>query len=338
MARVTIQDVADYADVSRATVSRVLNGNPQVDDLLRERVLAAVNTLGYQPNRAAQRLRRKSHDVIGLIVSDIQNPHFVAIIKDVEQAAYVNSMNVLLCNTGEDPRRMEKYLRIMRAESVAGLIVVPTDGSNSLETMLAIQQDGIPIVILDRVLPTLKADIVKTDGQQGGQQAARHLLEHGYHNIAVIYPDLSTGHERLSGYRQALQAAGIPIDEQLLYACGHRVEDSYQMTRRVLSEMPRPEALFTATNLMTLGALRAIRELELHVPTDIAIVGFDDVPWASVLGTSLTVVQQPTSMLGQEAVKMLLARLNNENRPYTVKELPPRLVVRESCGVHSQPL
>lgn len=331
MAKITIQEVADYAGVSRATVSRVLNENPKVDPALRDQVMAAVKSLGYQPSRAARRLRKPSHDVIGLIVSDIQNPHFVSVIKGVEEAAYVNEMNVILCNSGEDSSRFAKYLHVMRAERVAGLIVVPTsdDDAVALETL---REHNIPVVILDREIENFDADMVGSDNEGGAYAGVKHLINLGYKRIAIIHPAIKTGSERFQGYANALKDAGITLDQNLIKVGGHRVEHSDRLTRDFLTDANRPDAIFTATNLMTLGAMHAMREMNARVPDDVALVGFDDIPWAEDLYIPLTAVAQPTYRIGKEAVEMLLSRLENPDQPYLVKKLPTDLIIRGSCG------
>jgi LacI family transcriptional regulator, galactose operon repressor len=172
---ITIQNVADYAQVSRATVSRVLNNNPTVNGEIRQRVLHAAQVLGYQPNRAARRLRKQSSEVIGVIISDIQNPHFTSIIRGIEDAAYESQMNIVLCNSDEDSTKLQKYLRVMQAEGVAGLIVVPTDAVHDHAALDQLQQDGMPMIFLDRAIDDMPVDAVMVDNQGGAYQAVKHL-------------------------------------------------------------------------------------------------------------------------------------------------------------------
>ncbi len=334
MAKITIGDVAQYARVSRATVSRVLNGNDAVDEDLRTRVLDAVRTLNYTPNRIARRLRKESHDVIGLIVSDIQNPHFVSVIKGVEEAAYTNSMNVLLCSTGEDSDRLKNYSEVMRAESVAGLIVVPTcdDDARIFETL---REYNIPIVILDRIIDGFQADVVRSNNEDGAYRLVSHLLDHGYRRIAIVHPNLKTGFERYAGYAAALGKHGITVEPSLVKNSGHHIEDGYTHTRELLASANPPEALFTATNLLTIGALRALRERQFRVPQDIALVGFDDLPWTDEFAVPVTVVAQQTFQLGKTAVEVLVRRLDDPSLPYVTHNLETELIVRKSCGTKS---
>ena len=333
MSPVTIQDVAQYAQVSRATVSRVLNHNATVDPILRDRVLEAVQALGYQPNRAARRLRTQSRDVIGLLVADITNPFFISVLKGIEDTAYSHNINVLLCNTNEDPDRFQRYLQLMRAESVAGLIVVPTKAEDSA-ALCALQADGISIVLLDRAIDGLDVDVVKVDNYMGSYDGVQHLIQLGHRRIAIVFPDVSTGHERFEGYAAALHDAGLEIEQDYVKIADYHAESSYQLTK-VLFTLPHPpDAIFTGTNLMTLGAFRALREQHLLVPQDVAILGFDDIPWAEDLYCPLTVVRQPTYDLGCHAVNHLIRRLDKPKSPYQITTLPTEMIVRESCGIH----
>jgi DNA-binding LacI/PurR family transcriptional regulator len=333
MSRATIKDVADYARVSNATVSRVLNNNPQVDEILRARVLEAVEALGYEPNRDARRLRARSSNVIGLVISDIQNPYFISVIRGVEDAAYSQQMNIVLCNSDEDVSKQAIYLRVMEAERVAGLIIVPSDSQQD-EDIQQLQKMGIPIILLDRALANLRMDAVLVDNVRGAYEAVTHLLDLGYQRIALIggSPSVTTGQDRYQGYRNALTDAGLPIEDALVKNGDFKMESGYRLAHELMAAAHPPEAIFVANNLMTLGALRALRELRLRVPEDVALVGFDDMPWSGELYSPLTAVSQPTYELGQEAVHLLLRRLAAPEASFRTTILQTRLIVRESSG------
>jgi DNA-binding LacI/PurR family transcriptional regulator len=331
MAAPTLKDVADHAQVSKATVSRVLNNNPRVAEELRARVLESIRLLGYQPNRAARRLRASVSDVLGLMISDIENPFFISVVRGVEDAAYANQMSVVLCNTDENPAKQQMYLRVMQAERVAGLIISPT---NVNEDFTELQQLGIPVILLDRRTDKFETDAVTIDNVGGAYLAVRHLIDLGYERIGTIggSPHLTTGRERYEGYRKALNAAGLKIDEKLVKIGDFKTDSGYQLAIELIGLPRPPQAIFVANNLMTLGTLRALRENNVCVPDDMALVGFDDMPWSSELCPPLTAVSQPTYELGQETVHLLLRRLANPDAPVRTVTLQPRLIVRESCG------
>jgi LacI family transcriptional regulator len=331
----TLKDVADHAQVSRATVSRVLNNNPRVAEDLRARVLESIRLLGYQPNRAARRLRASSSDVLGLIISDIENPFFISVVRGVEDAAYASQMSVVLCNTDEDPVKQQMYLRVMQAERVAGLIISPTSAD---EDFAELRQLGIPIILLDRRTDKFETDAVTIDNIGGAYLAVKHLIDLGYQRIGMIggSPHLTTGRERYEGYRKALHAAGMKVDEKLIKVGNFKTDTGYALAKEFISSPQPPRAIFVANNLMTLGTLRALRDHGIRIPQEIALVGFDDMPWSSELCPPLTAVSQPTYELGQETVQLLLRRLADSDAPIRTVTLQPRLVIRESCGAMQQ--
>lgn len=337
MATPTLKDVADYAHVSRATVSRVLNNNPNVAPDLRERVLEAVEQLGYHPNRAARRLRANISAVFGLIISDIENPFFISVVRGVEDIAYAHQLSVVLCNTDEDPDKQRMYLQVMLAERVAGLVISPTS-VNDAQDFEQLRQSNIPIILLDRRVHNFEADSVTIDNVTGAYTAVKHLIDLGHKRIGMIggSADLTTGSERYEGYRKALNTAGIKVDDRLIKMGDFKTDSGYRLALEFIHSAHPPSALFVANNLMTQGTLRALREHGVRIPDDLALVGFDDMPWSGDLCPPLTAVSQPTYELGQETVHLLLRRMSDPNAPVRMVTLQPRLIVRESCGAALQ--
>jgi LacI family transcriptional regulator len=223
------------------------------------------------------------------------------------------------------------YLRVMQAERVAGLIISPT---SIHEDFSALRQVGIPVILLDRRTDSFEADAVSVDNVAGAYLAVKHLTDLGYQRIGIIggSPYLTTGRERYEGYRKALTAAGIKIDEKLIKVGNFKTDSGYVLAKEFITSPQPPQAIFVANNLMTLGTMRAMREHAIQIPQDIALVGFDDMPWSSELCPPLTAVSQPTYELGQETVQLLLRRLADPQAPIRTVTLQPRLVVRESCG------
>lgn len=329
----TIKDVADYAGVSRATVSRVINDHPYVAEEVRQRVHEAMQELGYHPNRSAQRLRANSSDLLGLIIPDIQNPLFQSIVRGVEDAAYSHRMNVILCNTDDNPEKQKAYLRVMQAEHAAGLIVVPTHPGDG-GVLAPVRQAGIPMVFLDRDVSDFETDTVKVDNERGAYVAVQHLARLGYRRIGIIAGTqmLTPGYERLRGATSALADAQLELQPQWVKVGNFRIESGYELACDLMQGENPPEAIFVCNNLMTLGALRALHELGVTIPGEVALVGFDDMPWAGDLNPPLTAVAQPGYELGQQAVELLLKRFAQPDAPYRKVIMQPRLVVRQSCG------
>jgi DNA-binding LacI/PurR family transcriptional regulator len=334
---VTINDVARQAGVSKATVSRVINGNYPVSDELRERVQAAIIALGYQPNRAARRLRGNSSAILGIIIPDIQNPYFTSVVRGIEDAAYTRKMNVLLCNTDDDPVKQEAYLHVMRAERAAGLVLAPSFGIRA-ELLQQLQSTGMPIVLIDRLVPGLAIDTVMVDNVQGAYIATMHLVRLGYQRIGVIVGDqeLTPGLQRYQGYQQALRESGHALTPDLVRIGHFKIESGYALGKELLQSPSRPDAIFAASNLITLGVLKAIRELKLRIPHDVAIVGFDDMAWAEELYSPLTTVAQPMYEVGQEAARLLFQRESQPTIPVRSIMLQASLVIRESCGARAE--
>ncbi len=329
---VTIKDVAHRAGVSVATVSRVLNNQPTVSPELRSRVLETVEKLGYRRDRVARSLRVKSSQIIGLIIPDIRNPFFTAVARGVEDIAYRHGYSLVLCNTDEDPTRERLYIDIMLAERVAGTIVAPVaEMGNYCRVLL---DGGIPVVTMDRRMLDLDVDTVIVTNFSGAYEAVCHLIQEGHHRIGCIggILEATTGRERYEAYKKALDDHGIGLDEDLMTVGDSRQDSGYRLALQLLGLKEPPTALFTVNNRMTLGALAAIQERGLRIPQDIAVVGFDDMPWAALLDPPLTVVAQPTYDLGQIAAEMLIARVSDPDRPVQEITLATTLVVRRSCG------
>jgi LacI family transcriptional regulator, galactose operon repressor len=306
-----IQEVARRAGVSISTVSRVLNGTARVNHDVKERVLAAIEELGYRPSRAARSLRANHSTIIGLLISDIQNLFFMDLIKGVEDIAQRNGYSVLLCNSDENAQRERQYLDVLYDERVAGLIIVPTH--EQMRDLERFRERNIPIVAVDRRIKNKHVDAVLVDNVRGAREAVKHLIANGYRRIGAITgpKTITTGYERLVGYRQALEEAGITPDPELEKLGVFREESGRQATNELLALTPRIDALFVGNNTLTMGAMDALHKHDLRVPDDVAIIGYDAMPWAALGSISLTTVTQPVYELGATAALRLFQRLQN---------------------------
>lgn len=331
----SIKDVAERAGVSVATVSRVLNHDPRVKAHLRQRVLEAVAELDYHPSRIARGMRNQTVAVIGLIISDIQNPFFTALVRAVEDVAYSHQYTVILCNSDEDPQKEQLYARVLIGERVSGVIIVPT----CQEACHLLLKRGLPLVVVDRKLPGVKADSVTLDNTAGAYAATRHLIQLGHTRIGLVSAPLhvSVGLERRLGYEKAMLEAGLPLDETLIRTGDFKETGGYRATKDLLRLDPRPTAIFVVNNLMTTGALQAIHELGLRIPEDLSVVGFDDMPWLSLLTPPLTAVRQPVYEIGRAAAQLLFERINLDTvGPNREIVLQPELIVRGSAAPPKQ--
>ncbi|RDI94607.1 LacI family transcriptional regulator [Meiothermus sp. QL-1] len=329
---VSLDDVAKRAQVSPSTVSRALSHPEMVAKATRERILQAVEELGYQPNQVARSLRKRSSRTLGLIITDILNPFHATLAKGVQDAAEKHDYTVFFFNTDEEPEKERRALYSLRGHLPQGLLIVPT--AKARENLKLMK--NLPIVELDRSSGTPGVRTVMVDNIGGARKAVQHLIELGHQRIGMIVGrlDISTAVERHQGYREALAAAGIPYCETLVLPGNHREEDGRKAALALLSLPPeeRPTALFVGNNEMTIGAVLAIRELGLRIPEDISIVGFDDSRWAATTHPALTVVAQPTYELGYLACESLISSLSQET------SLPPNIrlevsfIVRESTA------
>lgn len=329
-----LQDVARQAGVSAATVSRVINEPALVNGRTRARVQQVIAEMGYHPSRVARRLRVESgrSNLIGLVIPDIQNPFFADIVRGVEDAAQRHGYAVFLGNADEDLDKERRYLEVMRSEAVDGVILPPSCETDTAAAQLV--RDGIPVVCVDRRLATVHVDTVMIDNVQGAYEATEHLLAHGHRRVGFISGrlDLSTSRERVQGFRRALEDRGIPMDPELVLSGDGRQESGRELATRLLALPEPPTALVAGNNLMALGALEAIHERGLRIPEQVAIIGYDDTPWARALNPPLTTVRQPGYELGSRAMELLLQRMEQPDRGTSSVLLHPTLVVRRSCG------
>lgn len=328
----SLQEVARRAKVSIATVSRVLNKSQKVVPETRAIVEQALRDLEYRPSRVARRLRMKDGraHLVGLIIPDIQNPFYAEIARGVEDAAYAAEYALLLCNSDESSEKEQFYLDVMRSESVDGVVLPPFDETDA--AVSAIMKTGMPVVCVDRSLSKEKTDLVEVDNYRGAFEAVTHLIERGHKSIGLIEGriQVSTNRERRRGYLDALAEAGIPMRKDLMREGDFRQESGRLLAGQLLDMKRPPTALFALNNLMTIGALDAIHQRNLKVPVDVAIVGFDDLPFAEALDPPLTVVRQPAYEVGRQAMELLLKRIMEPTRSTVTMRLLPQLIVRRS--------
>ncbi|MBE7171908.1 MAG: LacI family DNA-binding transcriptional regulator [Williamsia sp.] len=329
-----LKAVAEMAGVSVATVSRVLNQDASVKEATRRLVQKAIKKTGYHPNRVAQRLRatRKSRKLIGLLIPDIQNPFYVDVVRGIEEYAYAHDCAVVIGNFSQDAAKEKLYIDILRSESVDGFVVAPHHGRD--QYVEALVEEGYALVCIDRGLTNVEVDVVMVDNQKGAYNATAHLIKMGHTRIAHITgnPSIPTTTDRILGYKAALMEHGIEIDPALVIGRESDFESGQELTRQLLEAPEPPSAIFTGNNLLTLGALDMIHRRKLKIPDDVAIVGFDDMYWATSLNPPLTAVRQSGYDIGKRAVELLYQRIEDPDRPAARVYMPTQLMVRTSCG------
>lgn len=332
----TIKDVAKEAGVSIATVSRILNQTAVVSPELTERVRSAIVRLGYAANDVARTLRGKESGSIGLIIPDIENPFFPALVRGVEDAARGCDQAVVLCNTDGKAREEQRYIEFLHGKRVDGLIF--TGGIDSEASLALLERLKMPTVMLDRRAASRKTHAVVLDNAAGARLAVEHLLAAGRARIAFIggEPGLSVTRERCQGYRDALLEHGAAIDERLIWM-GEFTFDGGRAGVEALRERGAPfDALFAASDIMAYGAMECLRRHGILTPRDVFVVGCDDVWMSKWYKPSLTTVRQPIYEIGGAAVDLLMevrARPRLEIRELVFQ---PRLIVRDSTNHRMQ--
>jgi DNA-binding LacI/PurR family transcriptional regulator len=341
MDKPTYADIARHAGVSSASVSRALSGKDGISPEVAERVRRSAAALGYRGNRAARALRRQRADAIGLVISDVENPFFASIARAVEGVADKHGHAVLLCNTDEDLAQERRYLDLMMGESVAGVIAVPSVAQ--LDPLLELRDSGIPTVLVDRMVDGSPFDSVLVDHRHAARALVEHLIGHGHRHIGVISGSTAatSSRERLLGCQDAAAVAGARLtvlEGRMKDAIG--VENTFRLGERLLlqlmSSADRPTGIFCANNLLSLGVLRGLRAGKLRVPSEVAVVGFDDEPVFELLETPLTVAAQPVERIGRQAANLLFRRIADPARSLRRIVMPAELKFRASCGCREE--
>lgn len=328
---ITIREVATHAGVSIGTVSHVLNDTTPVKDDLRRRVLETIRVLGYKPNKLARGFRRNQTNLLGMVIPDIVNPFFPALVRGAEDGAHQESYNLVLCNTDNDPEKETQYLEELRDHRMAGVILIPA-GNTEINTLVNETLDGTPIVCLDRQPPFWSGDSVAVDNEKGSATATEYLLKLGHRNIAMISGPhhVSSAVERKEGFRAAMRKQRVTIEPGYIQEGQYSRISGYEKTRILLSLRPRPTAIFAANDLMAYGALAAIREAGLDCPGDVSLVGFDDLELSEFMDPPLTTVAQPMYQMGAKGVDLLMRRIEGARKPAVHLTLATEMKVRRS--------
>lgn len=337
MKRLTLDEIAKLADVSRATVSRVVNNYPHIKPEVRERVQAIITKTGFQPNLIARSLASDRSGIIGLVIPNtprmvFTDPFFPTLIQGITRAT--NRLNITLSlflfqSKEEETRTIST---ILNTGLLDGLIITADRKEESFVPKFV--QRGVTFVLIGRPESNTEITYVDTDNVGGGYLATEHLIKLGYERIAIIAANENTaGDDRLAGYKKALQAHHLTLDPSLVAFGDFSIPSGYEAMKSLLPA--KPKAVFIASDTMALGALRAIREAGLRVPDDIAIVGFDNLPPAEQADPPLTTIQHPIEQLGVTAVDLLSTMLNGAHSPTTHTILPATLIVRSSCGARA---
>lgn len=330
---VTIVEVARASGVSYATVSRVLSGYEFVREATRNRVMEAVERLGYVVNVQARSLAGGRSQIIGLLVPNLDNGYVGTIMQGIDQELEHTNYDLILYTSHRHPGKESFYVSAIANGLTAGLLLVaPLVPATYLNVL---RKQNFPCVLIDQADTTENSNVVEATNWQGAYEATRYLSQLGHTRIAFITGALAvrSAVDRLQGYKAALTDCDIPIREELIIEGDYQQRTGFETARSLLQSVdPPPTAIFASNDLSAFGAMDAARECGLRIPDDISIIGFDDIPQASLVYPRLTTVRQPLQEMGQVAVRMLLERIEDQSRPPQRVVLATQLVIRDSCG------
>lgn len=331
-----IYEIARDAGVSIATVSRVINNSGSVSEKSRKKVNDAIRRLNYVPNGNARSLSTSTSNAIGVIIPDINNPFFSLLLQGITMAADEQGFHIFLFNTDEDSEREHQILLSIREHRLRGIIITPVSESDTvtIERLLDFENLGIPVVLLDRELDSNVFDRVVTDDECGVNKAVSELIRVGHERIAIIKgpSDSRPGHERFSGYRQAMENHGLPLLPELIREGDFKVKRAYEQTVALLSLPEPPTAIFSSNNMTTYGCLRAFNELGLNVGEDVSLIGFDDIDALGWLNYPVSVVSRDVPQMGEQAMRLLMQRFDTPKEKQEGQRycLPTELILRGS--------
>ncbi|MGA2170956.1 MAG: LacI family DNA-binding transcriptional regulator [Terracidiphilus sp.] len=329
-----MKEIAKMARVSLGTVSHVLNNSAVVREPVRLRVLEAVQAAGYQPSQLARGLRRDKTNMIGMIIPDITNPFFPAVVRGAEDVAFSNGYRLILCNTDNDHSKELVHLNELRTYLPAGLIVIPSNFSDLTTQAESYRRAGTGVVCIDRLPKNWSGDSVTADNEEGANNATRCLLQFGHTKLATITGPLhlTNAKERLDGFKRAMREARLHLAPEYVQETTFDKQGGYSKTLVLLRLIPRPTAIFAGNDMIALGALLAIREAGLRCPEDISLIGFDDLDLAETTNPSLSSVSQSGYQLGTTAARILLDRLEGDKGPAKHLVLETTLKIRHSVA------
>ena len=330
MKYITLKMVAERAGVSVNTASRAINNKLDINKETKKRILKVAQELGYVRNDTAVALRTKKTGTIGVVIADNRNPFYAEVLNGMEVAARGKNYHIILANTQRDYRKEEEAINLLLAKRVDGLLITPVqDRDDDIKNLI---EANIPFVVVGRDFENIEVDAVYNDEVKGGFLATEYLIKKGHKKIALINGFLykSPAKGRLEGYKKALNKYRIPLDNSLISVGDINIEDGYERTKQMLEKILDFTAIFAYNDMMAFGSMQAIKEKGLRIPEDIGLVGYDDIPFSSLITPPLTTIRLNKKELGMESVKLLLSRINNNRKKIKKVILDVELIVRET--------
>lgn len=328
--KVTIDDVAKKAGVSKQTVSRAINNKGDISAKTRQRILELIEEMGFRPNRMAQAMNTSRSHMIGLVVPDITNPFFPEVVRAVQDAAMANGYTTIVCNTDDSPEI--DVLNDLVSHGVDGLITFTHQADD--ESVSAFADRFGPMLIINREFTHPNVTSLMVNNVKGGLLAVQHLVELGHHKICMLTSELTSMEDtrRVVGYKNALEDADVPFDPELLVQVSPTLTGGYYAAKNILEKRPDITALFCFNDMMGLGALRACKDLNLNVPEDVSVIGFDDIQLTSMVTPTLSSIHVDKYEMGRLAFERVLSLIKNSKSDRSVINMEPQLIIRESTG------
>lgn len=337
--QVTLKQIAEELGLSVMTVSRAINNKMNVDEKTRERVLEKARSMGYTPNHVAKSLVSSKTYTIGVVIPEISHSFFPEVVRGIEEVTYNTNYQLILTHSAEKFDREMDALKTLRSKRVDGILISTAQSVTDYEFYKEIIELGIPFVFFDRCVENIGASCVSVNDRVSSQRITGHLVEHGYKKIACLHGPrkVSIGRERFEGYLEAMNNAGLTVDEKWIVESSFHEEEGRKAMNELLSlsEKERPRAVVAVNDPVAFGAMEAIKEQGFSIPGDIAVVGFTDDIRASLVEPTLTTIRQPAYQVGKKGAEKLIETIENDDDTVENIEIVTELVIRESCGCNT---
>ncbi|PKG22517.1 LacI family DNA-binding transcriptional regulator [Niallia nealsonii] len=327
MKKVTMADVAQFAGVSKSTVSQYINNRYEyMGEETRIKIKEAIEKLGYQPNYIAKSLKQKRTAMIGIIVADIIHRFSTEVSRSIEDFCYDNDIHAIICNADNNPEKEKKYIDMLQAKQVDGLIIFPTGQNPALYKKMV--DENYPVVFMDRDIKDLDSYFVLAENIQASYEAISHFIQHGHKHIAIVTQPLtiSSRQERIEGYQKAMIEHHLSVDPDYIIS-GEIAELKTKLHALFQLKQP-PTALLAGNDLVFLETLSFLQENKLHIPEDVSLIVFDNIPFAHLSNPPITIISQPAFEMGAKAAELLLRQINKETTICERVYFPCQLIIR----------
>ncbi len=337
--RTTIHDIARQLDITASTVSRALKNHPRISEATKKAVIKVAEKLNYQPNHIAAALRNGRSKIIGIIVPTADRSFFSSVVRGIEEIANASQYNVMICQSYDDHKKEVATVEALLNARVDGIIASFAKGTDNFDHFLKVKNKGIPLILFDRSNEELEVSNVILDDYQGAYKAVNHLIQQGCKRIAHFtgIRKLNIYRERFRGYREALLDNGIPFDESLIIGSNMQLEDGIESMKKLLTLSSPPDAVFSSSDYSAMGAMQVLKERNIKIPQEVALVGFGNEPFTWFSEPQLTTVDQRSKEMGNATAEIFFEQIGSGLKPFVPKKtvLKPELIIRKSSLIKS---